>query len=87
MKGKMREARITLLKSECDRLRIMVENLEADISDSEIERQKEKEMKYLARLIYAGKILEKLELLYSFNLQSLFETLTTNKDEIPKDKS
>ena len=83
----MREERITLLKSECDRLRIMVENLEADISDSEIERQKEKEMKYLARLIYAGKILEKLELLYSFNLQSLFETLTTNKDEIPKDKS
>ena len=83
----MREARITLLKSECDKLRIMVENLEADISDSEIERQKEKEMKYLARLIYAGKILEKLELLYSFNLQSLFETLTTNKDEIPKDKS
>ena len=83
----MREERITLLKSECDRLRIMVENLEADISDSEIERQKEKEMKYLARLIYAGKILEKLELLYSFNLQSLFETLITNKDEIQKAKS
>ena len=83
----MREERITLLKSECDRLRIMVENLEADISDSEIERQKEKEMKYLARLIYAGKILEKSEWLYSFNLQSLFGTLTTNKDEIQKAKS
>ena len=75
------------LKSECDKLRITVENLEAEISDSETKRQEEKEMKYLARLIYAGKILEKLELLYSFNLQSLFETLTTNKDEIPKDKS
>ena len=83
----MREARITLLKSECDKLRITVENLEADISDSEIERQKEKEMKYLARLIYAGKILEKSEWLYSFNLQSLFETLITNKDEIQKAKS
>ena len=47
----MREARITLLKSECDKLRITVENLEAEISDSETKRQKEKEMKYLARLI------------------------------------
>jgi len=42
VKGKMREERITLLKSECDKLRITVENLEADISDSEIEKQKEK---------------------------------------------
>ena len=83
----MREETVKLLKSECDKLRITVENLEADISDSEIERQKEKEMKYLARLIYAGKILEKSELLYSFNFQSLFETLITNKDEIQKAKS
>lgn len=78
---------IEQLKSESDKLRITVEKLEADISDSETERQEEKEMKYLARLIYAGKILEKSEWLYSFNLQSLFETLTTNKDEIQKDKS
>ena len=83
----MREEMVEQLKSECDKLKITVENLETEISDSEIERQKEKEMKYLARLIYAGKILEKLELLYSFNLQSLFETLTTNKDEIQKAKS
>ena len=83
----MREELVILLKSESGKLRITVEKLEADISDSQTERQKEKEMKYLAQLIYAGKIFEKSELLYSFNLQSLFETLTTNKDEIPKDKS
>ena len=75
------------LKSECDKLKITVENLETEISDSEIERQKEKEMKYLARLIYAGKILEKSEWLYSFNEQSLFEILAANKDEIQKAKS
>ena len=77
---------VKLLKSECEKLKITVEKLEADISDSEIERQKEKEMKYLARLIYAGKILEKSEWLYSFNEQSLFEILAANKDEIQKAK-
>ena len=83
----MREEKIEQLKLECNKLRNEVEKLEVEISDSETERQEEKEMKYLARLIYAGKILEKSEWLYSFNLQSLFETLTTNKDEIQKDKS
>ncbi len=82
----MREEMVKLLKSECEKLKITVEKLEADISDSEIERQKEKEMKYLARLIYAGKILEKSEWLYSFNEQSLFEILAANKDEIQKAK-
>ena len=47
----MREEMVELLKSECEKLKITVENLEAEISDSETERQKEKEMKYLARLI------------------------------------
>ena len=65
----MREEMVILLKSESDNLKITVEKLEADISDSETERLEEKEMKYLARLIYAGKILEKSEWLYSFNLQ------------------
>ena len=81
------EERITLLKSESDKLRITVEKLEADISDSETERQEEKEMKYLVRLIYAGKILEKSGLSYSFNVQSLCELLVVNKDEIQKAKS
>lgn len=78
---------VNQLKLECGKLRNLLENLEADISASETERQKEKEMKYLARLIYAGKILEKSEWLYSFNEQSLFEILTTNKDKIQKAES
>ena len=38
----MREEMVEQLKSECEKLKITVENLEADIYDSEIERQKEK---------------------------------------------
>ena len=75
------------LKSECDKLKITVENLQVEISDSETERLEEKEMKYLARLIYAGKILEKSEWLYSFNEQILCEMLSANKDKIKKAKS
>ena len=80
----MREEKIEQLKLECNKLRNEVEKLEVEISDSETERQEEKEMEYLARLIYAGKILEKVGLLYSFNEQSLCEILAANKDKIQK---
>lgn len=80
----MREEKIEQLKLECNKLRNEVEKLEVEISDSETERREEKEMKYLARLIYAGKIWEKVGLLYSFNEQSLCEILEANKDKIQK---
>lgn len=80
----MREEKVAKLKLECDKLRKEVEKLEAEISDSETERQEEKEMRYLTRLIYAGKILEKVGLLYSFNEPSLCEILAANKDKIQK---
>jgi len=44
----------------------------------------EKEMRYLARLLYAGKILEKVGLLYSFNDQSLAQFLSENKSKLEK---
>lgn len=41
-------------------------------------------MKHLARLIYAGQVVEKVGLLYSFNEQALSEILTTNKSKSEK---
>lgn len=41
-------------------------------------------MKHLARLIYAGQVLEKVGLLYSFNEQALSEILTANKSKLAK---
>lgn len=41
-------------------------------------------MKHLARLIYAGQVVEKVGLLYSFNEQALCEILTANKSKLEK---
>ena len=41
-------------------------------------------MKHLARLIYAGQVVEKVGLLYSFNEQALYEILTANKSKLEK---
>lgn len=41
-------------------------------------------MKHLARLIYAGQVVEKVGLLYSFNEQALYEILTANKNNLEK---
>ena len=59
-----------------------LENLEVEIGLVRDEISAKKEIKYLERLIYAGKILEKVGLLYSFNEQTLCEVLTTNKGRI-----
>ena len=54
------------------------------MEDLENESESEKEMRHLARLIFAGQILEKNGLLYTFNEQTLFEFLTTNKNDLEK---
>ena len=60
------------------------EKIKTQMANLENESESEKEMRHLARLIYAGKILEKSGLLYTFNEKSLFEFLTANKNKIEK---
>ena len=61
-----------------------MENVECQIERIWNDSTKESEMKHLARLIFAGKIIEKSGLLYTFNEQSLYEFLTANKNKLQK---
>ena len=60
------------------------EKIETQMANLKNESEAEKEIWHLARLIYAGKIVEKVGLLYTFNDQTLFEFLTANKNCLEK---
>ena len=80
----MRNKRLELLKSQSDNLGTSLENVEERIKALKEESENEKELRYLARLLYAGKIIEKVGLLYSFNEQSLSQFLLENKSKLQK---
>ncbi len=80
----MRNKRLELLNSQSDNLGTSLENVEERIKELEEDSNNEKELRYLARLLYAGKILEKVGLLYSFNEQSLAQFLSENKSKLQK---
>ncbi len=82
--GKLRREKSERLKAELKNLSADFEKIENQMANLENESESEKEMRRLARLIYAGKILEKSKLLYTFNEQTLFEFLTANKNELKK---
>ena len=80
----MEEERLKRLREDSTILRMTLEKVEQQISALGREANLEKEMKHLARLIYAGQVVEKVGLLYSFNEQALSEILTANKSELEK---
>ncbi len=80
----MRKEKAEQLRAECKNLMKSLEKVERQIDDIGGEIENENEMKHLARLIYAGKIIEQSGLLYSFNEQSLLEMLTVNKSKLEK---
>ena len=80
----MRNKRLELLNSQFDNLGTSLENVEKRIKALREESDDEKELRYLARLLYAGKIIEKVGLLYSFNEQSLSQFLSENKSKLQK---
>ena len=80
----MRNKRLELLNSQFDNLGTSLENVEKRIKALGEESDDEKELRYLARLLYAGKIIEKVGLLYSFNEQSLSQFLAENKSKLQK---
>lgn len=61
-----------------------LEEVEKEIAKFGDDSEHEKELRNLARLIYAGKIVEKAGLLYSFNEQALYQFLVTNKTVLKK---
>ena len=80
----MRNKRLELLNSQFDNLGTSLENVEKRIKALGEESDDEKELRYLARLLYAGKIIEKVGLLYSFNELSLTQFLSENKSKLQK---
>ena len=80
----MRKEKSERLKAELKNLSAEFEKIETQMVNLKDESESEKEMRYLARLIYAGKIVEKVGLLYTFNEQTLFEFLTANKNDLEK---
>ena len=80
----MRKEKAEQLRAECKNLMKSLEKVERQIDDIGGEIENENEMKHLARLIYAGKIIEQSGLIYSFNEQSLLEMLTANKGKLEK---
>lgn len=80
----MRNKRLEFLNSQSDNLGTSLEDVEKRIKALGEDSNNEKEMRYLARLLYAGKILEKVGLLYSFNEQSLAQFLSENKSKLQK---
>ena len=80
----MRQEHLKRLKNEAKLLNSELENLEQAIAALNADSEKEKDLKHLARLIYAGKVVEKAGLLYSFNSQTLCQFLATNKTTLQK---
>lgn len=80
----MRNKRLEFLNSQFDNLGTSLENVEKRIKALGEESDDEKELRYLARLLYAGKIIEKVGLLYSFNELSLAQFLSENKSKLQK---
>jgi len=80
----LRKGRLEFLNSQSDNLGNSLEDVEKRIKALGEDSNNEKELRYLARLLYAGKILEKVGLLYSFNEQSLAQFLSENKSKLQK---
>lgn len=84
VREKMRKEKAELLRAECQNLIKSLEKVERQIEDIGGDIENENEMRHLARLLYAGKIIEKSGLLYKFNELSLLEILTANKNKLEK---
>lgn len=80
----MRKERLERLESESDILGASLENVEKQIAILKGGAEDEKEIWHLSRLLYAGKIIEKVGLLYSFNEQTLCQFLAANKIKLQK---
>ena len=78
----MRHDKLKHRRDETNPIRSELQILEQDIAALHANSEKEKELKHLARLLYAGKIVEKAGLLYYFNEQSLLLFLADNKHTI-----
>ena len=80
----MHEEQIKRLETASDELIQSLEKVEQEIGELGGDLDSEKQLRHLARLIYAGQLVEQVGLLYSFNEQSLCQFLSANKKALQK---
>lgn len=80
----MHEEQIKRLEAATDELIRSLEKVEQEIDELEGDLDRDKQLKHLARLIYAGHLVEQVGLLYSLNEQSFCQFLAANKEALQK---
>ena len=78
----MRHDKLKQLKDKANLIHSELQILERNIAAINSDSEREKELKLLALLLFAGKIIEKARLLYSFNEQTLLLFLADNKHKL-----
>ena len=80
----MRHNQIEKLRSDSKRLLPSLEQIERQIKALEDESSTDKELRHLARLLYAGQLVERVGLLYSLNELAFCRFLSDNKLSLQK---
>ena len=80
----MRQKQIETLRANSNRLLPSLEQIERQIQALEDDSNTDKELRHLARLLYVGQLVEKVDLLYSLNEQTFCHFLSNNKHALQK---
>ena len=80
----MRKNQIEKLRSDSKNLLPSFEQLERQIKAFEDDFNTDKELRHLARLLYAGQLVEQAGLLYSLNEQAFCQFLADNEHSLQK---
>ena len=80
----MRQKQIETLRANFKRLLPSLEQIERQLQALEDESNTDKDLHHLARLLYVGQLVEKVDLLYSLNEQTICQFLANNKHALQK---
>ena len=80
----MRQNQIEKLRSDSIHLLPSLEQIERQIQALDDDSNSDKELRHLARLLYAGQLIERAGLLYSLNKQTFCQFLADNKHFLQK---
>ena len=80
----VREEEIERKKVLHDKMIYSLEELKCRNEKLEKEVENEGKMKYISRLLYAGEIIERAGLLYTFKEENLYKILIDNRTKIQK---
>ena len=80
----MRKNQVEKLRTESKHLLPSLEQIERQIQALDDDSNTDKDLRHLARLLYAGQLVERAGLLYSLNEQAFCQFLSDNKHALQK---